>query len=253
MVGPIGRVVRLVSGGIGLAIEGVEAHKQKKAQEKARAGTGSNAAESSASGSARNAPPMEPIDDLPPEYVQVSDEHADELIKAGKAVPVEEDELEKRDIKKHHDEDDDSDESRSDVDDEAEWALDEAQERAMGPPPAYDEVERQESGNKQERLAEGVLKLAAPASASTKRIPYPVILPQRRPRDKGRGFVRAYAPVLENCGIPQNAFMTFLKNWEEASKVSTTAYFNWIETDRLSGRCIPQCHYVGSLCRGLRP
>lgn len=221
MVGPIGRVVRLVSGGIGLAIEGVEAHKQKKAQDKARAaGAGSDAAESSASGIAHRAPPMEPIDDLPPEYVQVSDEHADELIKAGKAVPVEKGELEKRDIKKHYDEDDDdSDESRSDVDDEAEWALDEAQERAMGPPPSYDEIERQESGHKRERLAEDVLKLAAPASASARRIPYPVILPQRRPRDKGRGFVRAYAPVLESCAIPQHAFMTFLNNWEEASKV----------------------------------
>jgi hypothetical protein len=39
------------------------------------------------------------------------------------------------------------------------------------------------------------------------RLPCPVIIPQRRPRDKKRGFVRAYAPVLESCGIDQKTFL----------------------------------------------
>jgi hypothetical protein len=37
----------------------------------------------------------------------------------------------------------------------------------------------------------------------TGRLPLTVVLPQRRPKDRSRGFIRAYAPVLENCGIDQ--------------------------------------------------
>ena len=52
------------------------------------------------------------------------------------------------------------------------------------------------------------------------KLPCPVIIPQRRPRDKKRGFVRAYAPVLEDCGIDQATFLDFLKTFHAASKAS---------------------------------
>lgn len=48
-------------------------------------------------------------------------------------------------------------------------------------------------------------------SAVRPKLPCPVILSQRRPRDKKRGFIRAYAPVLEECGIDQATFLDFLK------------------------------------------
>lgn len=35
------------------------------------------------------------------------------------------------------------------------------------------------------------------------KLPLTVVLPQRRPKDGSRGFIRAYASVLENCGIDQ--------------------------------------------------
>lgn len=47
----------------------------------------------------------------------------------------------------------------------------------------------------------------------------PVILPQRRPQNKSRGFVRAYAPALADCGIDQVAFLQFIKSMHQASKV----------------------------------
>lgn len=47
----------------------------------------------------------------------------------------------------------------------------------------------------------------------------PVIVPQRRPHSRSRGFVRAYAPVLENCGIDQASFLEFLKVFHKASQV----------------------------------
>lgn len=47
----------------------------------------------------------------------------------------------------------------------------------------------------------------------------PVILPQRRPRDKSRGFVRAYAPMLMDCDIDQDSFLMFLDYFDQSLKV----------------------------------
>jgi hypothetical protein len=46
------------------------------------------------------------------------------------------------------------------------------------------------------------------------------VIPQRRPRSKARGFVRAYSPLLSPSGIPQETFLLFLKNLHLASKAS---------------------------------
>ncbi|MCJ1393444.1 hypothetical protein MMC18_006319 [Xylographa bjoerkii] len=59
-----------------------------------------------------------------------------------------------------------------------------------------------------------------PAELGPYELPCPVILPQRRPRDKSRGFVRAYAPVLSDSSIDQATFMEFLKALHQASKAS---------------------------------
>ncbi|USW48765.1 hypothetical protein Slin15195_G020840 [Septoria linicola] len=55
---------------------------------------------------------------------------------------------------------------------------------------------------------------------SRPQLPYPVILPQRRPRKKARGFIRAYSPVLADCGISQEVFLTFLNNFHKSSQAS---------------------------------
>lgn len=47
-----------------------------------------------------------------------------------------------------------------------------------------------------------------------------VVIPQRRPQAKTRGFVRAYAPVLKNCGIDQKTFLAFLEGFDKAIRVS---------------------------------
>ncbi len=44
----------------------------------------------------------------------------------------------------------------------------------------------------------------------------PVVLPQRRPKNKERGFVRAYAPILQTCGIEQQEFLDFLDGFGKA-------------------------------------
>ena len=52
------------------------------------------------------------------------------------------------------------------------------------------------------------------------KLPFPVILPQRRPGTKTRGFVRAYSPVLEESGVSQDAFLGFLKDLHKAAQAS---------------------------------
>ena len=48
---------------------------------------------------------------------------------------------------------------------------------------------------------------------------YPVIIPQRRPRTRSRGFLRAYAPSLNGSQIEEAMFMSFLQGFDDAIKV----------------------------------
>ena len=52
------------------------------------------------------------------------------------------------------------------------------------------------------------------------KLPFPVIVPQRRPGTKTRGFVRAYAPILEEMSVPQDVFLRFLKDLHKAAQAS---------------------------------
>ncbi|RSM02350.1 hypothetical protein CEP52_008041 [Fusarium oligoseptatum] len=52
----------------------------------------------------------------------------------------------------------------------------------------------------------------------------PVILPQRRPKDRGRGFVRAYAPVLEDVGIDQKTFLDLIDSFNKSLEPNPYLY-----------------------------
>jgi hypothetical protein len=113
-------------------------------------------------------------------------------------------------------------ESSSDSEDEIElaWELDDAAAQLSGPPPSYEEIDSKDAGS----IAETFLRTHAKPSLTVqqyKPLPYPVIVPQRRPKDKTRGFVRAYAPILaETSGIDQQTFLDFLNDFDKASKLS---------------------------------
>ena len=107
--------------------------------------------------------------------------------------------------------------------DEQEWQLDEAAEAVAEESPAPSTVPK---GN----IAgpSTVVNLAAAFVAAHPpkdrtygaRLNRPVIIPQRRPHDRHRGFVRAYAPLLGECGImDQTAWIEFLDSFDEAIKV----------------------------------
>ena len=187
----MGKLVKLIGSGIGLAAEAIAVRRSPSPP--------------GASSSRRT------VEDPPPQYVDLPDERANELIEKGQAVPA--------DHKNGHSEDEGSD-SDSEAD-EADWQLDEAAE-------GYDDPENV-SGDRQAGVGEIVQNFVKehppPYSSLRGRLPCVVIIPQRRPKDKSRGFVRAYAPVLLDCGIDQHTFLDFLKAFHKASQVNPMQLF----------------------------
>jgi hypothetical protein len=109
----------------------------------------------------------------------------------------------------------DSDFSLPIADDEEAWELDEL--AAANEPPVYEEMP---SGNRSnDSLVRDVL---VDRKAIEPKLPLalPVILPQRRPCKKSRGFVRAYAPALDDVGIDETTFLKFLKNFHTSSQAN---------------------------------
>lgn len=93
-------------------------------------------------------------------------------------------------------------------DHERQWDLDEAQDRLLGA--------AQHSPSTNEPIDHAHLaelfsqQYPLPPSYERPFLPYPVVLPQRRPRTRARGFVRAYAPDLNAFGIDQDMFLDFV-------------------------------------------
>ncbi|GAB1217047.1 hypothetical protein ATERTT37_006269 [Aspergillus terreus] len=91
---------------------------------------------------------------------------------------------------------------------EIQWELDEAQDELNSG------VLNRHEAEPTEQLAESFLRRypSAPESSSIapQRLPYPVVIPQRRPKSRKRGFIRAYAPILQDLGIDQTTFIDFI-------------------------------------------
>jgi hypothetical protein len=232
----MGVLVRLLAKGIGFTSEAIHAARSKNDNDRSVGASSSSSAYASANAS-----------QAPPQYVEVPDElTASELVRTGRAERVYPDEKKRNPLseKGKYDQDEgEYDDSTSDSDadselgqDEAVWALDEAVERV--PPPSYEQSEEfmaagagagdasqseEAQAKKREMLVRDLVRMAGPPSVPLQKLPCPVIVPQRRPRNKERGFVRAYAPVLEQCGISQDLFLKFLDDWAVASKVSDSA------------------------------
>lgn len=59
-----------------------------------------------------------------------------------------------------------------------------------------------------------------PLSPSCGQIAFPVVIPQRRPGNKERGFMKAYAPILSQCDISQEHFHDFISTLNKAVRAS---------------------------------
>lgn len=129
--------------------------------------------------------------------------------------------------------------------DELSWQLDDMIERLRQPnsgedlytlpyddtlTDSYDETEDEEERKLKQReaLARELVEMAGPPPEPLPRLPCPVIIPQRRPRNKDRGFVRAYAPILGDSGIDQEVFLQFLEYLDVVNHVRISYHFSKI-------------------------
>lgn len=116
--------------------------------------------------------------------------------------------------------------------DEEQWQLDEAQDEIV--PQTSQEQEKKSTRNLIVIVEEFVRRYPPPRygdlGAAPRLLALPVILPQRRPKGRSRGFIRAYSPVLTDCGIDQAMFLDFLETFNQATEASP-----WINAINLAG------------------
>ncbi|KPM36584.1 hypothetical protein AK830_g9993 [Neonectria ditissima] len=111
-------------------------------------------------------------------------------------------------------------------DEEALWELDAAQDEILPPRaleqdtefPIDEEVAQRRVNDLEKSLAQ---RYPPPIyNEARPKLPVPVILPQRRPKTRQRGFIQAYAPVLDDCNIPKDMFLDFLETFHKSSQAS---------------------------------
>lgn len=76
------------------------------------------------------------------------------------------------------------------------------------------------------------------------RLPKAVVIPQRRPSDRARGFVRAYAPDLLRCDIDQETFLRFIDGLNRSVACNAA-----VEAVGLAGEAVgavPGSEFVGA-------
>lgn len=118
---------------------------------------------------------------------------------------------------------------------ENEWDLDDAQDEIAG------EYVQQGPDEETSSPEDAFIRSHQTMAIAPGRLPLPVILPQRRPKDRSRGFIRAYAPVLENCGIDQATWLAFLDTLQKSS--AADPWLNAINLASIGTMFLP--HIVG--------
>ncbi|KAK8045677.1 hypothetical protein PG996_013741 [Apiospora saccharicola] len=93
---------------------------------------------------------------------------------------------------------------------------------------------------------------AAPVTAlmsDGSRLPDPVVIPQRRPKDRTRGFARAYAPDLSRCGIDQGTFLRFIDGLN--ASVAASGAVQAINLAGAAAGAVPASVFIGAPIIGL--
>ncbi|KKY35437.1 putative fad binding domain protein [Diaporthe ampelina] len=70
------------------------------------------------------------------------------------------------------------------------------------------------------------------------RLDLPVVITQRRPKARTRGFIQAYAPLLEDAGIDQPAFLDFIDKLNKA--VQPSPWLQAINLASLAAQNVPE-------------
>ncbi|KAL7796735.1 hypothetical protein V8C37DRAFT_371306 [Trichoderma ceciliae] len=194
-------IVRGVAAGIGLASESYHNRQEKKKAQEAASAT---AGESSRAVHNDDTQPQDLSQELPDEKRHGSYENdgddSSESDEHGSRVHA--DPETSRDLE------------------EVTWQLDAAQAE-LEPPPDYAAVMDQDIDV--HAMAEGFVRshtLSPNQQIQHHKLPMPVILPQRRPGARARGFIHAYAPMLQSVGIDQTTFIDFIEELNKATAPS---------------------------------
>lgn len=120
--------------------------------------------------------------------------------------------------------------------DEAVWELDEAQDQVSDHQPNQRATTDEEVAG----LADSFLLAHAqpPPYSAVGQLTLPVVITQRRPESRTKGFVRAYSPLLADVGIDQATFLDFLGNLNKSLEPSP-----WIQAINLAafaGQAVPE-------------
>ncbi|KAG9527764.1 hypothetical protein KCU93_g4893, partial [Aureobasidium melanogenum] len=102
------------------------------------------------------------------------------------------------------------------------WELDEAQDDLVGEPEIQPTDEAIDPGTLADAFISRLRPALSPADLSHPRdkLPFPIIIPQRRPADRSRGLVRAYPPILETRGIDQTTFIDFIETFNKSTQAT---------------------------------
>ncbi|KAI1291581.1 hypothetical protein F5Y03DRAFT_376377, partial [Xylaria venustula] len=123
--------------------------------------------------------------------------------------------------------------------DEAAWQLDDAQQQLM-----QEESLSYPASNNQYRqppqLADTFLQShpSPPPESRTSQLSLPIVITQRRPGKRTRGFVRAYAPILNDVGITEATFLEFMDDLNKA--VMPSPWIQALNLAALAGLAAPQ-------------
>ncbi len=201
----MGRVVKIIVTPIGLVSEAIHARKGKQ-----RSSSGAIAQEASSDTSALKDenPTKGELERQDSAYVEVPPEVADELIASGQAEPTD-GHLPTHELVVDEEQDD------SITRDETDWALDEASAETEEQDPSSPDKTTLKNPSEQPSAPSRSVSQTPPSP-----LPFPIILPQRRPGTKTRSFVRAYPPILSESRISQSAFLRFLKDLHTAAQAS---------------------------------
>ncbi|KAL4899607.1 hypothetical protein BDW74DRAFT_163221 [Aspergillus multicolor] len=108
---------------------------------------------------------------------------------------------------------------------EEQWELDEAQDELHGSTPQRFPAAQSPADEHDHELVHWTPPPPPEYSPATRpKLPYPVILPQRRPKNNKRGFIRAYAPILSDFAIDQATFLSFLETSNKACQATPWLY-----------------------------
>ncbi|KAM0501075.1 hypothetical protein ACHAP8_004803 [Fusarium lateritium] len=102
---------------------------------------------------------------------------------------------------------------------ERQWELDDTQTELLSNP--HGESSSSQPAQNDTDLATIFIREHGLTNPPTgQRLEMPVILAQRRPKNRSRGFVRGYAPILEDVGIDQETWLDFLDKFDAAAMAS---------------------------------